>query len=423
MAKIIVAAPPITGELSPLLQLARGLAGRGHQITVVTGSRFRADVENAGLAFTPATGLADFDDRLLGQDPERAKLTPGPDMLNYDWRHAFINPIPDQHAVLQRLLEQDPDQYLVCNTMWLGALPTALGAPGLRPRRWVAVTAVPLPLSSDDTTFFGPVPVGPGEDQKAANRAGNAQFAAMMQPAQDHLVEVLESLGTTKTLPTFVDGIITVPDANAVLTVPGFEFERSDAPDSVHLVGILPSRSAPDWKPPSWWSELDGSRPVVVVTQGTVANHDLSELVEPALTGLADLDVTVVAALGRGVDALSIPVPSNARVAEFIPFDALLPKADLYITNGGNGGTQQAIAAGVPVIAAGLTEDKPAVAARVAHHGLGANLQTATPTPEAVAEAAQLVLKDIEIRDNVQKLAAVYAAHDALSKIERLALG
>ncbi|MFJ2158073.1 nucleotide disphospho-sugar-binding domain-containing protein [Streptomyces sp. NPDC087856] len=423
MAKIIVAAPPIAGELSPLLQIGRGLAARGHRITVVTGSRFRAEVEKAGLAFRSVTGRADFDDRLLGEDPERAKLAPGPEMLNYDWTHAFVNPMPNQTAVLQQLLEEDPDQYLISNVLWLGALPSALGAPGLRPRRWIGVTAVPLALSSDDTTMFGPVPVAPGDDQKAANRAGNAQFAAMMRPTQDLLAQVLQSLGATAELPTFLDAVVTVPDATAALTVPGFEFERTDAPDSVHLVGILPSRSAPDWNPPTWWEELDGSRPVVVVTQGTFANRDLTELVEPALTGLADLDVTVVVALGREVDALSIPVPANARVAEFIPFDVLLPKADLYITNGGAGGTQQAIAAGVPVIAAGLTEDKPAVAARVAHHGLGITLQTASPTPEAVAEAAQLLLGDTEIRGNVRKLAQVYAAHDALSEIERLTLG
>lgn len=422
MAKIIVAAPPVTGELSPLLQLARGLAGRDHDITVVTGNRFRADVENAGLAFAPVSGLADFDDSLLGEERERAELTPGPEMLNYDWIHAFVNPVTDLHAVLQRLLEQDPDQYLICNVVWLGAFPTAMGAPGLRPRRWVAVSAVPLALSSGDTTFFGPAPVGPGEDQKAANRAANAQFAMSMQPTQDRLTSVLQSLGTTKTCPVFADAIFTVPDATAVLTVPGLEFARSDAPDSVHLVGILPGRGAAGWQPPAWWAELDGARPVVVVTQGTLANRDLSELVEPTLTGLADLDVTVVAALGREVGALSIPVPPNARAAEFIPFDALLPKADVYITNGGFGGTQQALAAGVPVIVAGLTEDKPAVAARVAYHGLGISLQTATPAPEAVATATEAVLKDTQMRDNVRKLAQVYAAHDPLGEIERLIL-
>jgi UDP:flavonoid glycosyltransferase YjiC (YdhE family) len=219
-----------------------------------------------------------------------------------------------------------------------------------------------------------------------------------------------------------VDVVVTVPDAVAALTVPGFEFERGDAPDSVRLVGILPARSAADWEPPPWWAELDGSRPVVVVTQGTLANRDLS-LVESALTGLADLDVTVVAALGREVGALSIPVPPNAHVAEFIPFDVLLPNASAYITNGGLGGTQQAIAAGVPVIVAGVTEDKPAVAARVAYHNLGISLETATPTPEAVAAAAESVLKDTEMHANVHKLAQVYAAHDPLGEIEWLTLG
>jgi len=422
MAKIIIAAPPITGELSPLLELGRGLARRGHQITVVTGSRFRAEVEDTGLGFVPVAGRADFDDRLLGEDPERAGLAPGPEMLNYDWIHTFVTPLPDQHAVLQELLARDPDQYLICNVLWLGAFPAALGAPGLRPRRWVAVTATPLALSSDDTTFFGPVPVGLGEDQQAANRAANAQFATLMQPTQDHLAGVLQALGTTQPCPLFVDGIYTVPDALAALTVLGFEFERGDAPDSVHLVGILPGRSDAGWQPAAWWAELDGSRPVVVVTQGTLANRDLSQLVEPALAGLAGLDVTVVAALGREAGALSVPVPANAHVAEFIPFDVLLPKASAYITNGGFGGTQQAIAAGVPVIVAGLTEDKPAVAARVAYHGLGINLHTGTPAPEDVAAATETVLKDTGMRASVRKLAQVYAAHDALSEIERLTL-
>lgn len=422
MANIIVAAPPFTGELAPLIELGRGLARRGHGVTVLTGSRFREAVEGVGLAFAPLGGGADFDDRQYGDGTERNELTPGPEQLNFDWIHGFVEPMPDQHAALQELLERDPDQYLICNALFLGAAPAAMGVPGLRPRRWVAVSVVPLALGSDDTTFFGPVTVGPGEDGKAANRAANAAFAQAMLPTQERLNEVLRSMGATREFPSFVDGIITVPDATAALTVPGFEFDRSDAPESLHLVGHLTPQRSEQWQPPQWWSELDGSRPVVVVTQGTLANRDLSQLVEPALAGLADLDVTVVAALGREVDALSAPVPDNARIAEFVPFDALLPKADVYITNGGAGGIHQALAAGVPVIAAGLTEDKPANAARLAHHGLGIDLQTATPTPEALAAATERLLKDTEIRDNVRRQMDVYAAHDALAEIERIAL-
>ena len=420
MAKIIVAAPHIGGDFPPMLQIARALASRGHQITFLSGSSVRTTVERAGLAFAPVAGAADYDPEQMMA--ENARQQPGPPQLNFGFIHTFINPMPGGHEALQELLRADPDQYLITNIVFLGAWPAHRGAPGLRPARWVAVSAVPLLLSSEDTTFFGPVPVGEGEDQKAANRAANAQLQAALQPSDARADEVLTELGAAPLASTFFDSMYTMADETAVLTVPGFDFERGDTPDSVHMVGILPSGGTADWQAPDWWAELDGSRPVVVVTQGTLANHDLSALIEPTLRGLADLDVTVVAALGREAGALSIPLPPNARAAEFIPFDELLPKADVFITNGGFGGSQLALAAGVPVIAAGLTEDKPAVAARVAHHGVGLNLQTATPSPEEVAAATETVLKDTSMRDNARKLAKEYAAHDPISEIERLLL-
>lgn len=423
MAKLIVAAPPVPGEFGPLLQIARALAERGHQVTVLSGSLFREAVEGAGLRFASLAGAADYDIREHVAAREAAGTAPGPEQLNFDWIHAFVNPMPDEHRALQDLLEQDPDQYLVSNVLFLGALPVKLGAPGRRPLRWVGVSVVGLAISSDDSTFFGPVPVPPGGDVKAANRAGNAQFAAAAAPTSARLNELLREVGAGGTEQSFIDCISTAADVTAVLSVPGFEFHRSDLPSSIHLVGALPAEPAGDWQPPDWWSELDGSRPVVVVTQGTLANHDLSQLVEPALTGLAELDVTVVAALGGAApESLSIPVPANARVAGYVPFDALLPKADLLITNGGAGGTHRALSNGLPVIIAGETEDKPANAARVAYHRLGVSLGTATPTAEAVAQATAAVLADAEIRENVARLAKVYAEHDPVAEIERLAL-
>ncbi|WP_067503457.1 nucleotide disphospho-sugar-binding domain-containing protein [Actinoplanes sp. TFC3] len=424
MAKIIVAAPPVPGEFGPMLNVARALAGRGHQITVLSGSLFRAATEQAGLAFVALEGDADYDIREHVAEREALNLPPGPAQLNHDWIHAFANPMPEEHKALQALLAQDPEQYLVCNVLFLGAMPVKYGVPGLRPAGWVAVSVVGLAISSDDSTFFGPVPAAGPEEARAANRAGNAQFAAALEPARNRVAELLRYMGATEPFTSsFVDGTYLGPDATAVLTVPGFEFERSDLPGTIHLVGALPPQPAGNWEPPAWWSELDGSRPVVVVTQGTLANHDLSQLVEPALAGLADQDVTVVAALG-GADpaSLSIPVPDNARVASYIPFEALLPRASVLITNGGAGGTHQALAAGVPVIIAGETEDKPANAARVAYHRLGIDLRTGNPSPQAVAEATAAVLTDEVIHENVARLAKVYAEHDPVAEIERLAL-
>lgn len=405
------------------MQLAGALAARGHDITVLTGAAFRGRVQDAGLRFAPLAGEADYDIGLFAGSSERAALAAGPDQLNFDWIHLFANPMPDEHRALQDLLEQDPDQYLICNLLFLGALPVKLGVPGRSPRGWTAVSIVGVALSSDDSTYFGPAPVGPGEDQAAANRATNAQFAAAFQPTQDRLNELLSTMGAAEEFLEFTDRLYTTPDHTAIFSVPGFEFARSDLPENVHLVGVLPAEPHDDWQPPAWWPELDGSRPVVVVTQGTLANHELAHLVEPTLTGLADMDVTVVAALGgRDPSAISIPIPANARVADFIPFHALLPKADLLITNGGASGTQQALAAGVPAIVAGATEDKPANAARVAYHGLGMNLGTGTPTARVVAEATEVVLADETIRENVARLAKSYAEHDPVAEIERLTL-
>ncbi|GIJ49285.1 glycosyl transferase [Virgisporangium aliadipatigenens] len=423
MAKIIVASPPIPGEYLPLLQLARALSDRGHRVTFLTGGFARDAVLHSGVDFVPLTGAADINPEVGVAERAAAGLAPGPEQLNHDLIHAFVNAMPEQHRALQRLLDEDPDQYLIANIYFLGGLPVSFGVPGRRPRRWIGVSVVPLDLSSDDTTPLGPAPVGPGEDRVAANRAANAAFAAAATPTLERLNEVLAELGATEKAESWHDEIVLRPDQTAVLTVPGFEFARSDLPGHVHLVGVIPAHRITGWEPPAWWGGLDGGRPVVVVTQGTVANRSLGELIEPTLTALADRDVTVVAALGRDPAELSIPVPANAHVARFVPFDALLPKASVLITNGGAGGTHQALAAGVPVIMAGETEDKPFNAARVAYHRLGVDLGTATPSPEAIGEAVTAVLTDSTIRANVGRLSAVYPQYDPVERIERLTVG
>ncbi len=209
----------------------------------------------------------------------------------------------------------------------------------------------------------------------------------------------------------------------AALTVPGFEFDRSDAPDSLRFVGPLPLRQPSDWSPPEWWDDLNDDRPVIVVTQGTLSNQDLSQLIEPALVALANRDALVIAALGRRADALAIDIPRNARVVDFVPFGKLVSKADLLITNGGFGATQHSLAAGLPVIVAGTTEDKPATAARVAAHGLGIDLGTDTPTAEQIAEATTNAIGNPQIRENVRSIGESYSRHRAVEEIERLLPG
>ncbi|MHA7292440.1 glycosyltransferase [Arthrobacter sp. HLT1-21] len=118
---------------------------------------------------------------------------------------------------------------------------------------------------------------------------------------------------------------------------------------------------------PEWWDELDAGRPLVHVTQGTVANRDFSDLVRPTIDGLADDDVLVVVSTGgRPAGSLDGPLPANVRVSSYLPYDELLPKTDVLVTNGGYGGVHFALRHGVPLVVAGETEEKTEVSARVA---------------------------------------------------------
>ena len=138
---------------------------------------------------------------------------------------------------------------------------------------------------------------------------------------------------------------------------------------------------------------------MVHVTQGT-QNIDPADLIRPALEALAHRNLLIVVSTGvRGRDELPFPVPGNARVAGFLPYDELLPRTDVVITNGGWGGTLAALSHGIPLIVAGGDLDKPEVAARVAWTGAGVDMRTGTPTPAQIARAYERVTTDAAMTD------------------------
>jgi UDP:flavonoid glycosyltransferase YjiC (YdhE family) len=190
---------------------------------------------------------------------------------------------------------------------------------------------------------------------------------------------------------------------------------------SVHFVGPLPI--TPHQAPiPSWAPDLDGSRKVVLVTQGTLTNDDFSELVLPTLQALQnepDL-IVVVTTGGRPVETLGGPLPGNVRVAQYLPFEWVLPKIDAFVTNGGYGSVNQALSFGVPIVTAGTAADRGDVSARVAWSGVGVNLATNAPTAAALRPAVRSVLDDPKYRAQAALYAAEARGIDTRAEILRI---
>ena len=219
-----------------------------------------------------------------------------------------------------------------------------------------------------------------------------------------------------------------VVDLHAQFTVSSFEYPRSDLPAHVRFYGPLRPPTATSRSLPEWWDDLDDSRPVVHVSQGTVGNADFSELVAPTLEALADEPVTVVVTTGRGTDGRSVgelpSLPANAVAADFIPYGTLMDRTSVFVTNGGYGGLQLALAAGVPIVIAGDTEDKIETSARVAWSGAGVSLKTGRPTATAVRTAVRQVLEDPSYREAAARIgrdiAASPGAGGMVADVERL---
>jgi UDP:flavonoid glycosyltransferase YjiC (YdhE family) len=98
-----------------------------------------------------------------------------------------------------------------------------------------------------------------------------------------------------------------------------------------------------------------------------------------------------------------------------LPYDQLLPRTSLYVTNGGYGGVQQALRPGVPIVVTGGQEDKPEVGARVAWAGVGYRFKEKSPSAVALRQAIRMVRDDDSYRANAQRMAARIAQAPGLA--------
>lgn len=199
--------------------------------------------------------------------------------------------------------------------------------------------------------------------------------------------------------------------------VPALEYPRyHPLPAATHFVGSL-YRRPPGVAAPDWCEGLgDDGRPVVAVTQGSL-RLGLDELVLPVLAALADVDATIVVAAGspQGMAQLDHLGRSRATVlaAPHIPYDALLDRATLFVTNGGWTGVTAALARGVPVLQVGATEEKADIGRRIEWSGCGISLRQRRVPPRQLRDAVRALLTDPRTAAATADMHRQFAARDA----------
>ncbi len=423
MARIVVATTPFHGHVAALAPIVRALVERGNDVVWYSGEKYRQRIMETGAAHAPMSAATDYDDQDLGATFPGWEGLDGLQALKFMIKHVCTDAVPGQIEDLRTILSDFPAEVILADTTFLGSRWLhELGGPP-----WATFNQLPLTISSCDTAPFGTgLPPAASRLGRARARVLHELFSRIVfRDVSRYTDQKRAELGLPPTGAYVMDNQVS-PFLYLQGSAEAFEYPRSDLPSQVHFIGPVLPGAPEDFVRPDWWSDLHDERPVVHVTQGTLATQ-AEQLIAPTIRALADDDVLVVATTGGGTaeGLRSDQLPDNVRVESFVPHAHLLPHVDLMITNGGFNGVQMALSHGVPLVAGGVTEDKPEVCARIDWAGVGINLKTAEPGEQKIREAVQTVLSEPGYRQRARKLADEFARYNASEDgarlVERLA--
>lgn len=145
---------------------------------------------------------------------------------------------------------------------------------------------------------------------------------------------------------------------------------------------------------------------MILISQGTVDNKDPRKLIVPALEALKDSAALLIVTTGFcQTEALRASYPQdNVVIEDFVDFDAILDRADLFICNGGYGSVLLSLSKGVPLLTAGIREGKNDINAHVDYFGVGIDLRTEHPRPADIRRAAERLLSEPHWKQHAARL-------------------
>ncbi|HYZ75170.1 MAG TPA: glycosyltransferase [Chthoniobacterales bacterium] len=425
MSRILIAAHPSPGHVNPVLRIAKYLRDQDHEILFLTSSLFEDRALECDLRFVPLRGSANHDYR------ERTKLFPElnvqgdyPLPIN-GYLKFFSRQIREQYQSVLAILETQPVDLIICDLMFVGVLALLLGSPTKRPPV-ITLGVIAPSLGIPESSPFSGYDASPRGLRR--NENDNGRFREILNPGLKQIDSALAELGLAVPGGFDFTSLYEFSDAFLQLSTEEFDLPTSSLPKNFRFVGPLPPEGSglSAVTPPDWLAQLNGTRPVVFVSQGVIANRDQGQLLGPAIEAFEREEIELVVTQGGRPNHLPANRP-GVHVETYLPYEMILPKTDVFLTNGGFNGVQQALTFGVPIVLAGTTEEKKIVGHRVSRSGVGLDLQTSTPSQEQIHEAVFTVLRDPSFRRKAQEFQASFATYDALRTIsavsERLMAG
>lgn len=403
--KVLFANFPADGHFNPLTGLAMYLKSLGCDVRWYTSKTYAPKIEKMGIPFY---GLKKAVDVSAHTDidaifPERKQHKGQVAKLKFDMINAFILRGPEFYEDILELYQDFPFEIMIADITF-GAIPFVKEKMNIPV---IGVDVIPLPETSKDLPPSG-LGMTPSYTFWGKMKQNALRFIAdkvLFAKPTKVMAQVLADYGIDAGGSNIFD--IMIKKSTLVLQsgTPGFEYTRSDMSNHVHFVGpLLPYTQKKEGK--KWFHEKLGQYDkVVLVTQGTV-EKDSEKLLIPTLEAFKNSDCLVIVTTGGSqTQELKARYPQdNILIEDFIPFDDVMPYADVYVTNGGYGGVLLSIQHKLPMVVAGVHEGKNEINARIGYFQLGINLKTERPGVLQLRKAVEEVLSNEVYTRNVKQL-------------------
>jgi len=423
--KILFANVPADGHFNPLTGLAVHLKSIGCDVRWYTAKKYAEKVNRLGIPFYSLDKAVDIsaDNDLENIFPERKKYKSQVAKLKFDMINAFILRSTEYYEDIREIYKEFEFQLMIADITF-GAIPFVKEKMNIPV---IAVGIVPLPETSKDLAPSGlgltPSYSFTGKLKQTALRfiADTLLFAKPTKVMRKILAEHGIDAGTANIFDILIQKSTIVLQSGT----PGFEYQRSDISDHIYFAGpLLPYTKKKESK--GWYNEkLRQYDKVILVTQGTV-EKDADKLIIPTLEAFKNSDCLVIVTTGgSGTEDLRKKYSSaNIIIEDFIPFDEIMPYADVYVTNGGYGGVLLSIQNQLPMVVAGVHEGKNEINARVGYFRLGINLKTEKPSVLQLRKSVEEILSNPVYSKNIKALSEEFRKYNptdiCVSQVSRL---
>jgi UDP:flavonoid glycosyltransferase YjiC (YdhE family) len=410
--RVLFANFPADGHFNPLTGLAVHLISIGYDVRWYASSGYAGKLNKLQIPHYPFKKAVDVSGNNFDEIfPGRTKYKSQTGKLKFDLIHAFILRGPEYKADIQEIYKTFPFDLLVADCAFTGI-------PFVKDIMHIPVISIgvlPLIGSSRDLPPNGlgltPSYTLAGKAKQSLLRTICNQF--IFREPNKVMHRVLDEAGIPHRKENIFDMLINKADLLLQSGTPGFEYYRSDLAKHIHFIGPLLPHDSGSLRE-QWFSDkLSQYKRIVLVTQGTV-EKDVRKIIVPTLKAFKNSHTLVICTTGGSqTKELRAAYPqSNFIIEDFIPFNDVMPYADVYITNGGYGGVMLGIENNLPMIVAGVHEGKNEICARVGFFKLGINLKTETPLPQQIRKAVDEVTANDSYKQNVNKLSGEFLEYE-----------